>query len=424
MIEGFYGVPWTFSERADIVRFLAREHLDTYAFAPKNDPRHRRGWSRPFARSEREEWSRLFQLGDELGVRVVFGIAPEPPWGRALLSRRDIGTARELLRERVRDLVAFGCRSFLVAFDDTWPTLTPSLSGRAVGVRHGEVAADVRDAAASVGLGVDVFVVPAIYHRTVANLPDKGVAYLRAVVEASGAPVAWSGPDIFSRFIDRGDVVRLEQAIEGRVWIWNNVITNDHLPLASGETLGRRPVEKLSFGPPHNMSLDLVGASLGVLLNGAREASLTKISLACLALLRDAEGPQDLRALHARAIVESFPGEAAEILSLVYAHTCKHTFSSPAFHEGAALEGDEESAVKHLDALEQLPERLIGVSPDLERALAPTVAKLALFARASRVNRQGRLEEAASLFREAQTIRFQTAALETWTRDRLGRSKS
>ena len=44
VIEGFYGTPWTWDERALVCRGIAAAGGDTYVYAPKDDPLHRDRW--------------------------------------------------------------------------------------------------------------------------------------------------------------------------------------------------------------------------------------------------------------------------------------------------------------------------------------------------------------------------------------------
>ena len=47
-IEGFYGSPWTAEERLDQLAFYGRYKLNTYVYAPKDDPYHRDRWREPY----------------------------------------------------------------------------------------------------------------------------------------------------------------------------------------------------------------------------------------------------------------------------------------------------------------------------------------------------------------------------------------
>ena len=41
VVEGFYGTPWTFDDRSDIIEFCRQSNLNAYIYAPKDDPYHR-----------------------------------------------------------------------------------------------------------------------------------------------------------------------------------------------------------------------------------------------------------------------------------------------------------------------------------------------------------------------------------------------
>ena len=52
IIEGFFGRPWSWAERADAVRFLRPHGFSFYLYAPKADPYLRRRWQEPHPAAE------------------------------------------------------------------------------------------------------------------------------------------------------------------------------------------------------------------------------------------------------------------------------------------------------------------------------------------------------------------------------------
>ncbi|MBJ8193264.1 beta-N-acetylglucosaminidase domain-containing protein, partial [Bacillus cereus] len=48
IIEGFYGKPWSFADRMDAVRFMAAHRMNTFMYAPKEEPYHRELWREPY----------------------------------------------------------------------------------------------------------------------------------------------------------------------------------------------------------------------------------------------------------------------------------------------------------------------------------------------------------------------------------------
>ena len=47
VIEGFYGPPWTWSARAEVLAWGYQRGLDLYLYGPKDDPLHRERWREP-----------------------------------------------------------------------------------------------------------------------------------------------------------------------------------------------------------------------------------------------------------------------------------------------------------------------------------------------------------------------------------------
>ena len=47
IVEGFYGTPWNFDIRADLLNFCGEYNLNAYIYAPKDDPYHRDKWREP-----------------------------------------------------------------------------------------------------------------------------------------------------------------------------------------------------------------------------------------------------------------------------------------------------------------------------------------------------------------------------------------
>src|SRR3954447_26337507 len=73
IIEGFYGRPWTWDERADVMRFCHERGMRHYVYAPKDDPKHRVDWRSPY---DSETLDGFARLAAENTLQVGFGISP------------------------------------------------------------------------------------------------------------------------------------------------------------------------------------------------------------------------------------------------------------------------------------------------------------------------------------------------------------
>jgi hypothetical protein len=399
IVEGFYGRPFDFDARARAIALLAEQGLSLYLVAPKDGPKHRARWTEALSPSEHEELAELVRLGKALGVRVGYGLAPETWWpgGERWLTNEVAGPAWSRFDARVRELASLGLETLVLQFDDTWSTVLPSWSGR--GPVHALAASRARALLAErAGERTFVGVVPAVYHRRAQHLDRGARRYLARFAElAPGVPLAWTGPRIFSRWIDATELSRLGALTGTTPWLWSNALVNDWAPLATGATLGLRGREKLSFGPIESLSSEALELASGVALNAAREPTLFGVGIVCLGELARAGRSYDPRAAHARALGRVFgSGEAARVGAELYELVARHPLSAPGRAEaartrelarawlsgaGSASALDEELA--RLESLEARAEATIR-SAHLRRELSGTLEVVRLRAAAAR----------------------------------------
>src|SRR5438105_15693746 len=73
IIEGFYGRPWTWDERAEVMRFCHERGMTHYVYAPKSDPKHREDWRSRYDGADVDGFARLCSEGT---LNVGFAISP------------------------------------------------------------------------------------------------------------------------------------------------------------------------------------------------------------------------------------------------------------------------------------------------------------------------------------------------------------
>jgi len=73
IIEGFYGRPWSWDERAELMRFCHERGMTHYVYAPKDDPKHRSQWHAPYTSEELDGFARL--VGEKT-LCIGFAISP------------------------------------------------------------------------------------------------------------------------------------------------------------------------------------------------------------------------------------------------------------------------------------------------------------------------------------------------------------
>jgi hyaluronoglucosaminidase len=245
VVEGFFGTPYSFEQRRALLLFTARAGLDTYIYAPKEDPFHRDRWRDPYPAEYLAHFQELATLGPSVGVRFVYAIAPgldyDPAAGDLVVLVQKLETIR-----------ATGVRDFCVFFDDVF--------GAAAGANP-EVQADavigVFNALRASDPSTSLCFISQFYEGTAEQLatdssrlgslyPDHTsseayAAYQRIPLEV---PIMWTGPGVFTDRLTVSEAAAF-RAFAGRpVLLWDNYPVNDTLlmnDLFLGAYSGREP---------------------------------------------------------------------------------------------------------------------------------------------------------------------------------------
>lgn len=111
-IEGFYGSPWTHEERLDQLDFYGDVKMNTYIYAPKDDPYHREKWREPYPASTLAELDELVRRADENHVRFTFALSP----GTSICYSDERDWAA--LTSKLQTMYDLGVRTFSLPLDD------------------------------------------------------------------------------------------------------------------------------------------------------------------------------------------------------------------------------------------------------------------------------------------------------------------
>lgn len=130
IVEGYYGYPYSFAVKKDLMQFFKRYKMNTYIYGAKSDPYHSGFWREPYpqtitARQEKNGWLTTSMISDlsrlSLETKVNFIWAIHPSSGKAV----DYSTV-ESTRKAVEDVMGkfrlmhqIGVRQFSVFLDDT-----------------------------------------------------------------------------------------------------------------------------------------------------------------------------------------------------------------------------------------------------------------------------------------------------------------
>ncbi len=293
VIEGFYGPPWSESERHEVLDWMRQWGLNTYFYGPKDDLHHRIFWRTPYSDADAAVIGGLIHECQQQGVRFVYALGP------GLDVRYNDAADREALRLRFTQLRELGCQDFCLLFDDIPDRMHPgeierwgSLASAQCALTN-EMSAWLR---ARQPRSRFLFC-PTPYCGRMEAAGLGGEGYLETVGRelSQDVDVFWTGPEIISSEITVGHIDGLAAKLRRKPVIWDNLHANDYD--------GRR----FYCGPYSGRSAELKGRVKGILTNPNTEMPLDFMALRTLAAFVHAPGPWDARAAYLAALKEWLP---------------------------------------------------------------------------------------------------------------------
>lgn len=116
-IEGFYGAPWSHEDRLGQLEFYGEHKMNSYIYAPKDDPYHRDKWKEPYPADKLAQLAELVKAAHDNHVDFTFAISP----GNTITysSEADL----KALMDKAQAMWDIGVRSFALYLDDIDPSL-------------------------------------------------------------------------------------------------------------------------------------------------------------------------------------------------------------------------------------------------------------------------------------------------------------
>ena len=281
VIEGFYGRPWTWDERVDVMRWCHERAMTHYLYAPKDDPLHRERWRDPYPTEELAGFERL--VASET-LQVGFGISP------GLSIDYDDDADRRALAVKVDQLIEVGVALVCLALDDIPPR--PGL-----GEAHAGLSRWLRD---HVDGRASVVLVPTEYTGT-ASTP-----YLDALALGvpHDVPIGWTGETVVCDSISVSQARARATALGDRPpLLWDNYPVNDAIMS-----------DRLFLGPLRGREAGLADVCSGYVANPMVQPYASRLPLSSTAAYLRGEDPsrvweQEADALGSRAFAEACDGD-------------------------------------------------------------------------------------------------------------------
>ncbi|MPZ76887.1 MAG: hypothetical protein GEU77_10200 [Deltaproteobacteria bacterium] len=272
IVEGFFGPLWSMAHRGRILEAGAARGMNTYLYAPKDDPYHRERWRIPYPKEQWQALARLIRQAQKRNVDFVYGFHP----GKGLSFSAD-QPVRILLAKAQRFYDA-GVRTFAVLFDDIPSRLAHAADRKqfknSLARAEGTWLADIVARQPAAWTDVEWWICPSFY------TPDPLLARIFGAFEPnfietlaehlpSNVACCWTGPSVVSQKITLAHVRKIAKLVEHPLILWDNYPVND---------LSMR--DELHIGPLRHRDPRLPQAAYGYLNNPLLQEELSFIPLA------------------------------------------------------------------------------------------------------------------------------------------------
>ena len=302
VVEGFFGPVWSIAHRRRLFEFGAARDMNTYLYAPKDDPFHRERWMEPYPDKQWQALLTLIRESQKRHIDFVYGFHP----GKGLLFSAE-QPLRVLLSKAQRFYDA-GVRTFAVLFDDIPSRLEHAVDckqfNNSLARAEGNWLAEIVDRQPATWLDVEWWICPSFY------TPDPLLARVFGAFEPHflenlanylppNIPCCWTGPSVVSKKITLPHVTKISKLVGRPLILWDNYPAND---------LSMK--DELHLGPLKNRDPHLPQVVYGYLNNPLVQEELSFIPLATC--LEYASNPMAYKAEESwKAIVTRTFGEGA-----------------------------------------------------------------------------------------------------------------
>lgn len=313
LIEGFYGTPWTQNERLGLLDYLGSHRMNTFEYAPKDDPYHRELWREPYPADKLAQLGALVDRAIANHVDFTFALSP------GLSICYTLEADRQAVLAKFESLYELGVRAFNVPLDDidysTWHCDADreryGTGGGAAGRAQSELLNVVQQWVAAKGDVAPLQMVPTEYYN-VAESPYKKA--LRDLLDPD-VVVHWTGTAVIPHDITRAQAAQARAVFGHPILVWDNYPVNDYIA-------GRIPL-----APYTGREAGLSNEVAGVISNPMNQPVLSTIALYSFGEYGWDDVSYDATASWERALAERAGGDPEVIAAL-------RTFADLNWYEG------------------------------------------------------------------------------------------
>jgi len=238
VVEGFYGRPWSQSDRLDVLRFEGQHRMNLYIYGPKDDPYHRKLWRELYPPEQLKLIGELAQVAHDNFVDFSFAVSP----GLSMIYSSDADF--KILTQKLATVQALGITNFALFLDDVPQHLVhPEDQARfhTLAEAHSQLINRLYAYLKDISPDNNLTVCPTTYTNEWGSRDY--IRELGAEVR-SDIPIDWTGTEVMPRTITAGQAEQWGTNLRRKPLVWDNYPSDDgnNALLNLGPLLDREPM--------------------------------------------------------------------------------------------------------------------------------------------------------------------------------------
>ncbi|MFA7076119.1 MAG: protein O-GlcNAcase, partial [Candidatus Izemoplasmatales bacterium] len=225
IIEGYYGTPWTFEERKDMVKFMTENRLNSYMYAPKTDEYHRAKWCDLYPEELFSEIKYLYEDTKKNHIDFYYTISPgyikEGDYAFDYTNNDDF----EKLYRKIDQFIEIGVNKFGLLLDDIDYKISDdqAISFPRPGLAHAYICNSLNKYLASKLDDYKMVMCPTEYHHI-------GESQYRTDLKVNldnNIFVYFTGDNVCAEAITESDMSLTKESYKKELIIWDNFPVSD-----------------------------------------------------------------------------------------------------------------------------------------------------------------------------------------------------
>lgn len=292
VVEGFFGLPWSWQARKDYSKFLSKNNFNTYLYAPKADSFLRKNWHQPFPLDHFKQLKSLSEHYANAALDFGIGLSPFELY-------RDFNSAqKDLLKNKLNQINQIAPNTLCILFDDM-PGELPDLAMKQVEIMNFVME---HSKANNFTMCPTYYSDDPLLEKHFGQKPDNYLEDLGSLLDTS-VDIFWTGPQVVSKELSLDHLAKVTHTLQRKPLIWDNYPVNDSLKLSNF----------LNISPVKHRDSALAEACSGYMANPMNQPYLSQLPLYNLGKLFLEKNKQQEISL-SEACIELCPDDLSALL--------------------------------------------------------------------------------------------------------------